>query len=95
MREKRRADRAPLFSKCHPWQNPSPNQWSIECTATVLGNEATLEAQFTLRGNLVAAFTETTKIYGATASISKITILSQGNFAPDLSTFNRPSICPP
>jgi len=79
--------------QCAPWQNPSPNQWSIKCTFTVQGEEATLLAQFTLSGNLVVSLVETTTFNGVTDSITKITIDSQAAFAPDFSTFNRPSIC--
>ena len=81
------------YSQCTGWQNPSPNQWSLECTATVLDKQATVLIETTLSGNLLVSLVEKTTINGRAVELLKITVDSQGTFAPDSATFDRPSIC--
>jgi hypothetical protein len=78
--------------QCGVWQNPAPNQWDLKCTFSTQGKAATLDAQFTLSGNLVVSWVETTTIKGV-PTVAKFSIDAQGSFPPDQSAFNRPSIC--
>ena len=78
--------------QCGVWQTPSANQWELKCTFTAQGKPATLDAQFTLSGNSVASFVETTTIKGV-PTVAKFKVDSQGSSPPDAGTFNRPSIC--
>jgi hypothetical protein len=80
------------YPQCKPWDNPATNQWTLECTVTVQGNKATLDFSEALSGNLVTKITEKITIGGMTDTLT-ITVDSQASSAPDLSTFDRPSIC--
>jgi hypothetical protein len=81
-----------VTAQCAAWQNPSPNVWDRECTVNVQGNEGTLDISVVLNGLYVTSWAEKTTIGGNMTDSLSFTVINQGNFPPDSSIFNLPSV---
>jgi hypothetical protein len=80
------------YPQCAAWKQTG-NQWSLECTVTVQGDQATFDfAAVVNSGNQLVQLSENITIGSMTESII-ISIGSQSTTPPPPSDFNRPSIC--
>ncbi len=96
------------YPQCGPWTRTPTGLFALECTVTMLGDEATLKVSADLSNdNQLIQLEQDTTISGIADSISAVTGLTpsttdsitikmteQGTTPPVPSDFNLPSICP-